>query len=140
MKSRNGGKNITTFVLTQTNEVTNMDTDQMTLEQQHDESENIWEIKYKLLKNNYDYISKEIDQKRDRNLELSKQLKDQDAQIKKLTETVAELEIKCKAVHGISQVAGKTSLTHAQRKALAWVQESILAGEKVANPCFYDEF
>ncbi|CAD5984951.1 hypothetical protein PCC9214_05359 [Planktothrix tepida] len=117
-----------------------MNTDQMTLEQQHDESENVWEIKYKLLKSNYDYISKEIDQKRDRILELSQQLKDREAQIKKLTETVAESEIKIKAVHSISQVTGKTSLTHAQRRAIAWVQESILAGEKVANPSFYDEF
>lgn len=126
-----------------------MDIEQMTLEQQHDFEVKDWQVKCKKLEQDCENLFKVRDEwanlaseRLQKINDLSKQINDQQAQITKLTETLVELDIKFKAVKSISQVAGKSDLTHAQRKVLAWVQENILTGAtgETKPITLYDEF
>lgn len=111
-----------------------MDTEQMTLEQQHECKE--WEVKYKSLKENYDFLQKELEKENSLNVDLHKRVKEQEAQLIKLTKALVEVNAKFKALKAICEVTGETHMSHAQRRVIAWVMLGILNGkqEGAADP------
>lgn len=124
-----------------------MDVEQMTLEQQHQPKGENWEVKYNALKKDFDYIQTVLDEQSSLNVELSNQVKKLEKKLSGCNSALLKLEIKFRAINSICKVTGETQLTHAQRRALAWVQQSILSEvtkeEGAADPIpfnFYDQF